>query len=212
MKNSIILFAISLFLSTTLVAQEDFEGTIVYSLQYIDRTGEMSDNKVRIYMGDQQTYHLKKGHYYFEMNGLLKAKSYYSGKDTLFASFSGMNQLFYKLVTEEEEEKILSYEFREGTEKVAGYDCKILVIKTNKGIHTHYSSDEIRVDPKYYAKHNMANWNEYMRIRNGAITLKTISDTKDTYSVMEAKLIERKSLSDSIFQRPNLPVVKMPED
>ena len=119
------------------------------------------------------------------------------------------SSLNYVNVTDEEKEKVISHEFTNVTETIAGVLCKLLIVKTNKGTHKYYYSNEVRIKPKYYEKHKLGLWNYFMKVTNGGISIRSISDLKDSYSSIEAISIERKKLDDSIFERPkDLPIVK----
>lgn len=116
------------------------------------------------------------------------------------------------MVTDEEEEKIISHEFTDTEEIIAGVKCKLVIVKTTKGLHKYYYSQDVRIDPKYYKNHKMGLWSYFMNITNGGISIRSISDLEDSYNKIEAIFIERKTLDDVIFNRPNLPITKAPKD
>ncbi len=212
MKKNV-LFAISfLLLQFTLQAQDNFEGIIKFKVEFKDKTGEMSDENMKQFMGNEQTYYLKKEKYKSELNGLLKMTTFYNGNDTLFMKTAMTKSLMYAKVTEEEEEKVISHKFTDITETIAGVKCKLVIVKTTKGTHKYYYSNDVRIDPKYYKNHKMGLWNYFMKITNGGISIRSITDVEDSYSKIEAVFIERKTLDDKIFIRPNLPITKYIED
>ncbi len=210
--KKIIFYTISLLLfQFTSQAQENFEGIIKFKSEFVDKTGEVPKEQIKKLMGDENVFFLKEEKYKSEMNGLLNMKSFYNGSDTLFVKMYGTKSLMYELITKKEEEKVLSHEFTKITKKIAGIDCKLLIVKTNKGVHKYYYSDDVKIDPKYYKNHSLGLWNYFMKITKGGISIKHVSDLKDSYSSIEAVSIERKKLDEAIFNRPNLPIIKMPD-
>ena len=127
----ILLFQFSTF------SQENFEGILKFKIEFIDKTGQMTNEQSKQFMGDKQVYYLKGKKYKSELNGMLKMVAYHEGKDTLFTKMNGVNSLMYT-ITNEEEEKVISYEFKKTDKVVIGYKCELLEVKTNKGFHQYY--------------------------------------------------------------------------
>lgn len=208
MKKTIFFFL--LFISIFSFSQEDFEGTIKFKFEFRDKTGKMSQEQIEQFLGKKQLYYLKKEKYKSIMNGVLKMTAFYNGNDTLFIKMKGTESLLYQPIIQKEKEKILSHKFVNITEKIAGIECKLLIVKTNQGIHKYYYSNDITINPKYYKNHYIGNWNYFMKMTNGGISIRHISDLKDSYQMIEAILIDKKPIDDSIFDRPkNLPITKM---
>lgn len=88
MRKNTILATLLLLIQYTLLAQDNFEGIIKFKLEYKDKTGEMSDDQLKQYIGSEQTYYLKNEKYKSELNGLLKMTTFYNGNDTLFLKTS----------------------------------------------------------------------------------------------------------------------------
>ncbi|MFY0628951.1 MAG: DUF4412 domain-containing protein [Flavobacteriaceae bacterium] len=211
MKKTIIFTICFSLFQFTLQAQKNFEGVIKFKVDFKDKTGEMTKEQIEEYIGNEQTYYLKKGRYKSEMNGSLKVTTYYNGNDTLFMKTSTINSLMYTLVTNEDE-KVLSYKFSDVTETIAGVKCKLVIVKTNKGTHKYYYSKDVRIKPKFYKKHKAGLWSYFMKITKGGISIRSIADLDGSYNSIEAVSIERKKLDDSIFDRPNLPITIMPRN
>lgn len=201
---------IFLFISTISFSQEYFEGILKFKTVFKDKTDEMTDDQAKEFLGTEMTYHLKGDHYTSTMNGLLKMKTYYNGRDTIYLKMQGSNSLFYTL-SSNEEEKIISYEFKKTNVVILGYKCELLEVKTNKGVHKYYFNRNVKLNPIDYKNHQAGLWHFFLEKTGGAISLKTIADLQDNYNSIELIFFEKKSLNDSIFKRPNLPVVKMPE-
>ena len=209
MKKFIILWIFCLQLSTH--SQENFEGILKFKIKIQDKTGQMIDEETDIYVGNLQTYYLKGKKYKSEMNGLLKMVTYHEGKDTLFTKMNGINTLMYSL-TDESEEKVVSYEFKKTDKVVLGYKCELLEVKTNKGFHQYYFNKDLKNSPTAYKNHKMGLWDFFNEKTGGALSIIQISDVEDFKSSIELISVERKKLDNSIFVKPDLPVIKMPED
>ncbi|WP_299673361.1 hypothetical protein [uncultured Tenacibaculum sp.] len=202
------LFIFLFFVANIVTAQNDFEGVLKFKLDFKDKTGEMSEDEVKYFMGTEQTYFLKGKKYRSSFNGAFKMNTYHEGKDTLFTKMAISENLMYSL-TNIAEEKILSHKFEKTDVKILNYQCELLIVKTNKGIHKYYYSPELRTKPEYYKNHKSGLWHFFTEKTNGALSIKAISDLDDSYSCIELISVERKSLNDNIFEKPNLPIVKM---
>jgi len=213
MKKAIIYITCFFLFQFTLKAQKNFEGIITFKREFRDKTGKISQEQAKQFMGDKQVYYLKKNKYMSEANGILKMKTFYNGNDTLFMKTSMDDSLIYTNVTDADEEKVISHSFSNVNETIAGVKCKLLIVKTNKGIRKYYYSNDVKIKSKYYENHKLGLWNYFMKMTNGGISIKSISDLEDSYSSIEAISIERKKLNDSIFERPkDLPITKMPKN
>ena len=208
-KFAFILFILSFQFS--LNAQENFEGILKFNIKIQDKTGQMTDEETDLYVGNVHTYYLKGEKYKSEMNGMLKMATFHEGRDTLFTKMNGVNTLMYSL-TNESEEKVISYDFKQSDKIVLGYKCELLEVKTNKGIHQYYFNKDLKNNPTAYENHKMGLWDFFNEKTGGAISIIQISDVEDFKSSIELISVDRKKLDDNIFVKPNLPIVKMPEN
>ena len=211
MKNLKITLIFILLFQLSSHSQENFEGVLKFKINFHDKTGEMSDEETEQFMGNEQTYYLKGKKYKSVLNGMLKMVAYHEGKDTLFTKMNGVNALMYSL-TSTEEEKVISFEFKKTDKVVLGYKCELLEVKTDKGIHKYYFNKNLKCDPNTYENHKTGMWDFYTKKTGGALSIMVISDVKDYKSYIELISVERKKLDDTIFIKPSLPVVKMPEN
>ncbi|PQJ77386.1 hypothetical protein [Polaribacter glomeratus] len=200
-----------LLFQLTINAQENFEGILKFKIEFQDKTGEMTDEQSKQFVGNKQTYYIKGKKYKSELNGMLKMTTYHEGKDTVFTKMEGMSSLMYSLTSIAEEE-VISYEFRQTDKIILGYECKLLEVKTNKGFHQYYFNKDLKVDPETYKEHKSGLWDFFTEKTGGALSILSITDIEDVKSSIELISVNRKKLDDSIFKRPNLLIVKMPED
>ena len=212
MKNAkIFSILFILLLQFTSYSQENFEGILKFKIKIQDKTGEMSDQESEEFMGNEQIYYLKGKKYKSELNGMLKVITYHEGKDTLFTKMNGVNALMYSL-TSIEEEKVVSFKFKKTDVTVLGYKCELLEVKTNKGFHQYYFNRDLKSDTRNYENHKMGLWDFFTSKTGGALSIISISDVEDYKTSIELTSIDRKKLDDTIFIKPKLPVVKMPEN
>ncbi|WP_435415411.1 hypothetical protein [Polaribacter aestuariivivens] len=212
MKNiKSISFTLLFFLQFSIYSQENFEGILKFNMQIQDKTGDLADEQSKQFVGDKQTYYLKGKKYKSELNGMLKITTYHEGRDTLFTKMNGTDVLMYSL-TNVDEEKVISYEIKKTDKIVLGYKCDLLEVKTNKGFHQYYFNKNLKCAPSTYENHKMGLWDFFTEKTGGALSIISISDVEDFKSTIELIAIERKNLDDTIFVKPDLPIVKMPEN
>lgn len=212
MKN-IKVFLIALFIlqQFTAISQENFEGILKFKIKIQDKTGKMTDEQSKQFMGNQQTYYLKEKQYRSELNGMLKVTNYHEGKDTLFTKMNGVNTLMYSL-TNINDEKVISYKFKKTDKVVAGYKCELLEVKTNKGFYQYYFNRDLKIDAKTYENHSMGLWNFFTEKTDGALSIISITDTEDSKTYIELISVERRKLDEAIFIKPDLPILAMPKN
>lgn len=203
------LFIFLFFTANILFAQDDFEGVLKFKIDFKDKTGRMSDEENKQFMGTELMYYVKKNKYKTTLNGLLNITQYYDGKDSLFTKMSVNDKLMYKLASENDE-KIISHSFEETDYKILDLKCELLVVKTDKGIHKYYFNSTIRNNPKYYQNHKYGLYNFLSKITKGAIALRSEVDIDKLYSSTELISVDRKKLNDSIFVRPRLEIIPTP--
>ncbi len=206
------LLKIFFFLFTIAVSsQTNFEGVIRYNLRFQDKTGDMSDEEAVQFMGNKQTYYIKGNKYKSAMNGMLKVTQYYTGRDTLYNQMMGVNGLLYNDAKQKTEE-VISANIKKNQVNVAGYSCDLLEIRTDGGTTLYYYNDAVKVNPEDYKNHEYGLWYFCLKKTGGALPLKLISDVSDIKLSIEAITVEKKKLSDAIFEIPKgLPIVKSPE-
>lgn len=213
MKNFKTLILITfLFFQLSSTAQENFEGIVKFKFEYHDKTEKMSDDQTKQFMGTEQLYYLKKGKYKSVMNGLLEMTSFHNGNDTLYVKMNGANSLLYSPTNDNDNEEVISFKFKKTSIKIAGYNCELLIVKTNKGDYQYFFNRSVRIDPSYYKNHKLGLWSFFMEKTNGSISLKQISNIDDSLSTIEVISIEKKKIDEAIFERPNLPIMKMPKN
>jgi hypothetical protein len=190
-------------------SKSDFEGKIIYSLTFEDKTGAMSKEQAKMFMGEQQIYTIKGNKYKSEMNGMMKMTQYYLGQDTLYNQIGGMNNLFWIDATSNPDE-LISYNIDKNVETIAGINCDLLTIKTKDGTTKYYFNTLYQLNPENYANHEYGFW-KFCIDKTKSLPIKSVIDTKDVYMEIVAKEIKEMRIDDSEFNIPNLPRMKSPD-
>lgn len=205
------LYITVLFFVNTITAQSNFEGIIKYKLSFQDKTGEMTDEESKQFMGSEQTYYIKGNKYKSVMNGMLSLSQYYTGKDSIYTRMATGNSLMYTK-SDELKEKVLLVNEKKSVLKVMGKNCNLLEIKTNEGSVLYYYNSEYKVNAEDYKNHKYSLWYYCLDKAGGALPLKLVANTSDVKLSIEAIKLEQKDLEDFIFEIPKgLQIVKMPE-
>lgn len=63
---------LAILISTSSFSQEYFEGILKFKIQIKDKTGQMSEDQAKQFIGTEQTYFLKGNQYKSIYNGLLE--------------------------------------------------------------------------------------------------------------------------------------------
>jgi Domain of unknown function (DUF4412) len=207
-----ILIPSALFLVFAAAAQTGpFEGKIVYNLKFHDKTGAMSDAQSAQYLGTEQRYYIEGGRYRSEMNGLMQMTQVYPDNDTLYTTMKGMNALLYvdaRILKDE----VITQTITASEEKIAGYACKLLEIKSKKGSLKYWFSEEVRADPADYQNHQYGFWKLCLELTGGALPLRLVSDDPKVLMETVAQSVVREEVDDILFVLPKgLPLTPSPE-
>ncbi|MEO1212311.1 MAG: hypothetical protein AAFY45_02220 [Bacteroidota bacterium] len=207
---SLILFFQLYFPLNAQEVKELFEGRINYSLKFVDKTGELNEAMVKLFIGDAQLYTVKRGKYKNEMNGKFKFRMVYLGQDTMYTQYLG-NKFVMWTLSSEQEDSLLSFEIIENAEEVNGINCHLLKIKTAKGSIDYYYHPDYRLEYEDYKAHENSFWNFSVE-KTGCLPLKSIVDTEEEYTELIFKEIMPMKIEDSEFTVPEGPRKKASEE
>ena len=200
---------VALFLSCALFGQSEFfEGTFVYDMTYVDKTGEMSKKDAKKFMGDQQTWTISGGRYTSLMNGMMPIAVYWPGNDTLYMHIGGMESLWW-INAKENPDQLVKWEIEENAEKIKGVMCNKMVIQAEKETQTIYYNPKIKLNAELYQNHNYGFWNLYTEKAGGLAYRMIIDDEESTIDIV-LKEIKSTAIGDSAFELPDLPRVESP--
>ncbi|MBK8429056.1 MAG: DUF4412 domain-containing protein [Lewinellaceae bacterium] len=211
MKNFILTCLILSFSFPAFSQSSGFEGEIIYTLKYQDRTGQMTDAQAIQFLGTKQKYLIKGNQYRSEMDGLVQATQIYTGHDTLYNLMKGVNAILF-IDALRNPDSLLSYVIKPVQEKIAGYTCDLLEIKSKEGLIQYWYSPEFKVNPADYSRHEYGFWKVSLSLTKGALPLKMVVDARNQYMETVAISVLRKSIEDAAFKLPKgLPLMPNPE-
>ncbi len=186
-----------------------FEGQITYALSIKDKTGEMSVEETKMFMGDEQVYTMKGNKYRSEMNGMLNMTQIYLGQDTIYSQMLGAEAVYWIDATRNTDQMI-DYKIEQNVETIAGVECDLLTINSEEGTTKYYFNKKYYSNAKNFKRHKYGFWNFCMDKTN-AIPLKSSIESKDMFIEVTAKNINEAKVSDEAFEIPNLPREANPE-
>ncbi|WP_421806110.1 hypothetical protein [Flagellimonas sp.] len=199
-----------LILTCSSAQESNFEGLIKYDLIFEDKTGQMTDDQVVQFMGDSQSYFIKKNKYKSIMNGMLEVTQYYTGNDTIYSEMNGIGSIMF-LDTKNISEEVISYKIKEESSIISGYSCDLLEVKSNLGITLYYFNSSIKVNPEDFQNHHYGLWYYCLKKTKGALPIKMVRDIDKSKLIIELTELERKELASEMFEIPKgVPIVKNP--
>jgi hypothetical protein len=142
----------------------------------------------------------------------MNRRGFYNGNDTVFDHFTGMKEVWFNLITRIDEEEITSYEITDVTKKILDFDCKQLLLTTNKGNQIIYFNNDFAVDPNIRKDHKLGNFDKLARIIKGGFIFRHEINTKEYNIKMEAISFNEQKIEDSKFDRPKLPIAPAPRN
>ncbi|WP_116125409.1 hypothetical protein [Lewinella sp. IMCC34183] len=206
----ILLFTLFLPLRATVSAQAPFEGTIVYDFTFRDRTGQMTDEQARTFLGTEQTYRIRGGSYASQLDGLVGMTVVYQGGDSLFTYFLNAPQVLYNVVTVADD-SLISYTIEEDVAEIAGVPCDLLTILSRAGTTRYYYSTDYPADARLFARHRFGWWSLCTEL-TGSLPLKTVTDLEHLYTEGTARIIRAEPVNDAAFAVPDRPRVAAPTE
>jgi len=194
---------------STAVTGKSFEGKIIYDFTMKDKSGEMTEEMMKMMFGSEQVYTQKGSKYKNEFSGQMAMKQYYLGGDSMFMQMLGVEGLMWNDVRENTDE-LISVDITENAAEVMGINCDLLTIKSNEGTAQYYFSKDYPMNSESYKNHKYDFWNLYVE-KAKAIPLKAIADSEEFYIEATATEIKPMKIEDNEFDLPNIPRVKNPE-
>gem|GEM_PF-260143 len=178
-----------------------FEGKFVYTNKYKSKLSNMSNEQFTAMMGTTQEYYIKGGNYKSVTNGTLVQWQLYTNKDNkLYTKMSNSAAILWNDAAVNLD-VIIKSEINKGVVELWGHKCDELVLTCKSGVQKYYYNDKIKVDPKLYANHKFANWNQVMAITK-ALPYKIIIDNVQFSLESVATQILPSKLDNSLFALP----------
>jgi len=207
--RALLICIICLCISATLWAQ-NFEGKIVYQLNYKSKTSKFTDKQLATMLGTKQEYYVKGGDYKTINPSVLGEWHLYINQENKYYSKKPDSDLLSWNDGASYNDPVLNSNVTKNAIKVKGYNCDELVLTCKSGVQKYYFSDSLKVDYKLYQKHKYGNYDAYTA-QAKALPLKLIIETE--YFTLESVAVEivPQVLSSDIFTLPaGLKVARKP--
>lgn len=198
--NRLILLVV-LFNSYFLQSQ-DFEGMLVYSVNYESKSSDVASDQLNSLMGTKQWYAIKGGNYKSVFNGnFIKLQIYRNDENRIYNLTAKSDTLYYEDYSENKD-KALSYEIKKNQDTIMGIPCDLIIVKAEKSKTSYYFNSSYKVNPELFKGHNYGNW-YYMVSKTKALPLKTVMETEQFIMTSIATEVKPMQLKDNVFEIQN---------
>ncbi len=184
------------------VQSQDFEGMIVYSVNYESKSSEVTSDQLNSLMGTKQWYAVKGGNYKSVFNGnFIKLQIYRSDENRNYSLTAKSDILYYEDYSENKD-KALSFEMKKNKDTIMGVPCDLIIVKAEKSKTSYYFNSSYKVNPELFKGHNYGNW-YYMVSKTKALPLKTVMETEQFIMTSIATEVKPMQLNDNVFEIQN---------
>ncbi len=155
MKN--IIFKIHLILICNVCnSQVYFEGKIEYKNTFVSKLANVKVEKLISFIGTKQEYFIKAGKYLSITNGImLPVQMYKNSINKIYTKKSVSCDTIFCIDAFVETSKIIEFNISEANEKVLGYKCNMLYLKTSTGTtFKYYYSNSFNINSESFKKNN----------------------------------------------------------
>jgi hypothetical protein len=191
-----------LVLITTNAFTQNFEGKIIYQLQYRSKWPSLKVEDLQSTLGTEHEYLVKNGNYKTTIspNAMVQWQLYSHQDNKLYNQFTN-NPTILWYDGAKNTDTVYSYTINKNVVKVAGYDCDELIMRCKRGIMKYYYNAAIKADPLVYKQHRFGNWYFYLQLTQ-ALPLKYIYELTQYSIEHTATQVLPMQLEDSLFQLP----------
>ena len=197
--NTITIVLLFCFVNT--LRSQNFEGEIDFKVKYTGLNSTIDTIRYRKILGSFQKYFIKDNRYLSISNGYQTAVQLYRPET---------NKIYYKLLTTDtircfdagmDNEHVIDYKIEDVHEKIAGYDCKVLIVQTKENKYKFYFSESIKINYQGFSRHKYSLW-AFVSEHTQSVPLKTIIETKGLIIESKAEKVIVKQLQDDKFNLP----------
>lgn len=206
MKKPFIFFLALLFSVSSVTAQNNFEGMLVYKINVISKVEGISNAtwKKILNSSEQVTVLVKDGNFKHSSN---KSEAYvFPGKGKTYYKFKGYDTLYYMDISTDTS-MLLSVTKNNDKKLIAGYSCNSITLQTSAGTNTYFYSPSIYMNPAFTQNYRLGKEDVFYQ-ETSSLFLSLQQETPSyTYSQNCIK-VEQKEVDVSSFDLPNLPQQK----
>ncbi len=193
---------ILIFLFTSSIFSQDFEGVVTYNINYTVNTPELSIEELKTTMGVDVVTYFKDGAYLEKTNSTFMSYQQYTPKDTLvyFKNNIKSDTLFYYKVNTKTN-ATFTYQIEKETDTILGYVCDKLIINDKYGSKTYYYSNKLALNPEYYKFFLTSNKDKIVKLMQAIYLRLEMNFPAFTVDITATK-VKRKKLKKSLFKLP----------
>lgn len=191
------------FLTFSVYSQEyNFEGKLVYKINYESKSSRVSSSQLNNLMGTKQLYSIKEGNYKSVFNGIfLKFQIYRNDENRNYSLTAKSDTLYYEDYSKNKD-KALSYEIKKHQDTIMGVPCDLIIVKAEKSKTSYYFNSSYKVNPELFKGHNYGNW-YYIVSKTKALPLKTVTETEQYIMTSVVTEFTPTKLNDNVFEIQN---------
>jgi TonB family protein len=200
------IFYITLFFISNLAShaqQKDFEGIAVYKIDVKSKSPGVSERawKNTLAMGDDMTIITKEGN---SKQTTGASETYSITKDQrVYMKFKGIDTLYY-LDYNSDTTSVLEISKPDEKKKIAGFDCKTILIKTPSSTKKYYYSPSIYINPEYDKNNKISRYDVFARASSSLYL--GLDDGSDSYTISQTCISLKQEIVDNdVFELPKLP-------
>ena len=213
MKNlkrlSSVLISLMIFACCKQKVNEDFEGYISYEHKFGSSNKYYNDSSDRKFLGTHSDYYYKDGNYKWLSYDCYNLMDLHLRKDDMNYFLTSKSDTLYVSNSTNPNERILDYKISESKDKILGYSCRILTIRTVSlnekdsfiWKRDFYFSDEVKMNPEMFKNRNHNSQN-FISSKMNSLPLKIVVHQRDRDIIWEATKITWEKLDNSFFQIP----------
>ena len=202
-----ILLLTALYCVSLMLAEQPFEGEIVYQNTLKSKIPGTSDRKLTDLFGAVQEYFIRGGDYKSISNGTFSQWQLYRNAENRLYNKNSTSDTIYWDDAGFNNNKVLQTEIRHTGDTIAGYSCDELIMTCTNGIETYYFSSKLAIDTTAFGKHLYGHWNEYVAITHSLPLKMIISFPQFDYAAV-AVAVKPMHLENKFFELPYGAVVQ----
>ncbi len=196
-----------LFSSQHLSAQpQNFEGIIDFSVNVKGKKGVI-DEKIllrSLLESEESSVMVRRGNYKYISS--IKDTWFIHSEKKEYLKFTGIDTLYFREYSDDTA-KVISAEVKMDTRKIAGFDCKLIVISTTSGEQKYFYAPSLYNNPEYDKDNRIGRIDAFVR-ETSSMWLSQEVDTDNYTMTINATKVEQKVINDSVFILPDLPTKK----
>lgn len=173
-----------------------FEGYIIYRYSYFSPEGEDITEKMLLENDSVQHYYIN-GENYISFGQNQNFQQLYNSKTNRYFYPREGNIMYLDAASSSGQKP----EFKDmpGEKTIMGKVCKGIEMTSGEKSTIYFYSEDIRVDPEPFAKHNLGGFGPYLNESGGCLSLEIISKNKDYTMIMTAEFVQEIDLPEDGF-------------